>query len=166
MDRVRITGTIVVTPFVLAGAAFGIWGLIDRLVHWKALTQGRLLNEAEVASQMLVGAAAIALVVTLTASLWLRCFSRRRAWKDDAEALANPFSTSGKYAVWRFQRPSRRQALLGALQFKKKVRKQSRSHLLGRPPREAQRLAPTLEVARDRDDRQVQNTVGKAVDGP
>lgn len=130
MDRVRLIGTVLVTPFVVAGAAFGVWGLIDRLAHWKTLTQGRLLNEAEMVSQMLIGAAAIALALTLTASLWLRCFPRRRAWEDGAAKLPNPFSTRGKYAVWKFQRPSRRQSLFGPLQARKKMRNQSRSYLL------------------------------------
>ena len=125
MDRVRLTGTVLVTPFVAAGAFFGVWGLIHSVKHWQALTQGRLLSEVEVAVQMLVGAAAIALAVILTASLWRRCFPRRRAWKDGAAMLPNPFKTSGKYAVWQFQRPSRRQALFGALRTRKKTRPQN-----------------------------------------
>lgn len=167
MDRVRVTGTVLVTPFVAAGLVFGLWGLINSVKHWQALTHGRLLNEAEMVSQIVAGAAAIALALTLTGSLWLRCFPRRRAWEDGAAKLPNPFTTSGKYAVWGFQRPSRRQALFGPLHARKKMRKQSRSYLLGRQPRDGQHFIPVVEAGRDRDGRgaQVQNAVGQAGGG-
>lgn len=122
MDRVRLISTVLVTPFLVGGAAFGVWGLIDRIINWQTEATGGLMNEAMQVSQIVVGTAAIALALTLTGSLWMRCFPRRRAWENGAAKLPNPFTTSGKYAVWRFQRPSRRQSLFGPLTVRKKMR--------------------------------------------
>lgn len=122
MDRVRLLGTVLVTPFLVGGAGYVVWGLIDRLTRWPTLAQGGVLNEVVEVSQILCGVAGVALALMVTASLWMRCFPRRRAWGDGAAKLPNPFTTSGKYAVWRFQRPSRRQSLFGPLTVRKKMR--------------------------------------------
>lgn len=122
MDRVRLIGTVLVTPFLVGGAAFGVWGMIDRLIRWPTLAQGGVLSDVVEVSQMLFGVAAAGLALSLTMSLWRRCYPRRRVWENGAAKLPNPVSTRGKYAVWNFQRPSRRQALSGTLTIRKKVR--------------------------------------------
>ncbi len=122
MDRVRLLGTVLVTPFLVGGAGYVVWGVIDRLTRWPMQVQGGVLNWVVEVSQIVFGVAEVALALMVTASLWMRCFPRRRGWEEGAVKLPNPFSTSGKYAAWKFQRPSRRQALFGALIVRKKVR--------------------------------------------
>ncbi len=157
MHRIRITGTVLVTPFLIGGAAFGVWDVADKIKNWQSMTPGGTLAEAYAVLQMVTEVAAIALALIFTGSLWRRCLPRHRTWRNGAATLPNLFSTSGKYAVWRFQRPPGRRDLFGTLTVRKKMRKQSRSYLLGRQPRDSQQFIPASKAGRDSDDRQVQN---------
>jgi len=122
MEQVRLLGTVLVTPFLVGGAGYVVWEVIDRILNWPTQAQGGVLSEVFEVSQILCGVAGVALALTLTGSLWLRCFPRRRACKAGAAKLPNPFRASGKYAAWKFQRPLRRQALFGPLTIRKKTR--------------------------------------------
>ncbi len=122
MDRIRLVGTVLVTPFLVGAAAFGAWDVVDKIKNWQSMTPGGTLAAAYAGSQLIVELGMIGLMLLLIGSFWRRCFPRRRAWEDGAAKLPNPFTTSGKYAVWKLQRPSRRQALFGTLRIKKKVR--------------------------------------------
>ena len=40
MHQIRITGTVLVTPFLIGGAAFGVWDVADKIKNWQSMTPG------------------------------------------------------------------------------------------------------------------------------